>query len=528
MTVDNDVAEPARLLPGPRRGLADEARDLLAGLAREPWGQSSPSVYETARLVSLAPWLPAHVGRLSFLLATQRADGAWGPPDGYALVPTLSATEALLATAKTSGDQADLRAAAGRGVLALFNLLHGPGAPPIPDTPAADLIVPALVERINEHLDAHGNDHAVRRLPLPDGMAAGRLAAIRARFASGAAVPQKLLHALEVLGEAARDVGDVRPVPPGTVGASPAATAAWLGGRFSAPGPGGAADDARAYLDTVARRHGGPVPCATPITAFERAWVLGGLARAGVPLDPLPTLVESLTADNGPSGTPAGPGLPADADTTSVALFALAELGYPADPAVLWAYDTGEHFCTWPGEDGFSVTTNAHVLDAFGHHALTADRSAPRYAAALHRLSGWLCAQQDDDGAWLDRWHSSPYYATACCVLALARFGRGRAVAPAIARAVDRVVAAQRPDGSWGRWSGTVEETAYALHVLLAPGAPARPDADPAARRGQEYLISAVGRQPDPPLWHDKDLYAPAAIIRAGVLSAHQLIRRRK
>jgi hypothetical protein len=74
------------------------AQDLVDGLLSEPWGSVSPSVYETARVVALAPWLKGHAERVEYLIETQRPDGRWGPDHhpGYALVPTLSSVEALL------------------------------------------------------------------------------------------------------------------------------------------------------------------------------------------------------------------------------------------------------------------------------------------------------------------------------------------------------------------------------------------------------------------------------------------------
>ena len=42
-------------------------------------------------------------------------------------------------------------------------------------------------------------------------------------------MPQKLLHALEILGPSARRLPGVAATSGGAVGASPAATAAWLG-----------------------------------------------------------------------------------------------------------------------------------------------------------------------------------------------------------------------------------------------------------------------------------------------------------
>jgi hypothetical protein len=513
------------------------ARDVLAGLTLEPWGQVSPSVYETGRVVSLAPWLTGHAERVQYLVGTQRPDGGWGAPEGYALVPTLSATEALLATLRgvDAGRQpgvggADLAGAADRGLRALYGWLAN-AALSIPDTPAADLIAPALVASINQHLDRiraaplTGLDawQGEVRLGLPAGMDFRRLGAVRQALAAGARVPDKLLHALEVVGDLAQGAAGVSSVPPGTIGASPAATAAWLGGRVGVA----AAVHAREYLEAVVRQQGGPVPCATPITVFERAWVLSGLARAGVPMTVPPGLTQSLAAAIGPAGAPAGPGLPADADTTSVALYALARLDDTVDPGSLWAYETGSHFCTWPGEDGFSVTTNAHVLDAIGEHLASRPAAAGRHLAVVDRLSVWLREQQQADGAWDDRWHASPYYATACCSLALNEFGRGAAAAEAVDRAVDWVLATQRPDGSWGRWAGTVEETAYAMQVLLAPGTSTQRQIGAAASRGYAYLREAAGHQVDPPLWHDKDLYRPTAIVRAATLAALHLAHRR-
>jgi hypothetical protein len=397
-------------------GVAPAVRDLFAGMLREPWGQTSPSVYETGRLVTLAPWLTGHADRVRWLLAGQRPDGCWGGPDGYALVPTLSAVEALLTTLQRSDTDGERRiaGAVGRGMRALADL----GTATIPDTPAVDLLVPDLVDRINTHLDRMRRP----RLPLPPGVGVDRWVRTRQHLAFGAPVPRKLLHAAEAVAEPVRRAPGVRPVPPGSIGASPAATAAWLGDAGTDADP-----EAHLYLDAVARRHGGPVPCAVPITVFERSWVLSTLARAGVPLPAHAPMVRDLAAALGPDGTAAGPGLPADADTTAVTLYALALLGEPTDPACLRRYRIGPHFCTWPGENGVSVTTNAHVLDVFGIHRGESDPTAGELAI-------WLCDQQSGDGSWIDRWHASLYYATSCCVLALDRFGRAGAVSRTMAR----------------------------------------------------------------------------------------------
>jgi halimadienyl-diphosphate synthase len=503
----------------------------------------SSSVYETGRLVTLVPWLTGHASRVRYLLETQRQDGGWGAPDdGYALVPTLSATEAILSVQGSRDPDIDrgvdhaLVRAARRGLEMLFRWLSGDG-PAVPDLPAVELTVPHLIALINRHLavsedsDSGSAGNGLepwlgRCLRPPAGMDDAKLTMIRAMLESGQSVPRKVLHALEVAGDTARGHRDVRTESTGTVGASPAATAAWLGDR----GPAEPGDAARWHLETVTALQGGPVPCGYPLTVFERAWVLSWLVRVGIPVTVHPQLVLSLTAPLGPAGTPAAAGLPEDADTTAGALYALSLLGAYHRPDPLWEYETPSHFCTWQGEDGFSTTTNAHVIEAFGQYLNGMGRgrigrdTARRYVATIEKVAGWLREQQRADGSWTDRWHASPYYATACCALALRRFG-GEPSAAAVDRARQWALATQRPDGSWGRWCGTSEETAYAIHILL--NSPSDPDEVclRAVARGRAHLLRSITPTGDDdsndlPLWHDKDLYRPAAIVRAAVLAA--------
>ena len=500
---------------GARAAVTAAARDLIALLEREPAGQVSNSVYETGRLVADAPWLGGHGRRLAYLLAQQGADGSWGPTGGYALVPTASAVEALLAelvradpTDPPAPARPELAAAAARGLAALARRLAD--GTPMPDTPAADLIVPALAGRIGAHLGHLDGGYGP---PLPP-VDRRRVDAVTALLATDHPVPSKLWHAYEVLGPAAARRTEVAPID-GAVGASPAATAAWLGHRHTPDRP------ARAYLDAVVARHGGPVPCCTPITTFERSWALATLARTGVPVAPSPGLVAELAAALGPDGAATGPGLPTDADTTSVTLYALARSGHPVDPASLLRYDLGSHFCTWRGEDGHSVTTNAHVLEALGWHARQSGDGAERYAGRAAGLAGWLRDAQQPDGRWADRWHASPYYATSCAALALAGYAPAEVAEAAVDRAANWVLATQRDDGGWGRWSTTVEETAYAVHVLLGVGRPITVRVREAVRRALEPLCAEQTEHP--PLWHDKDLYAPVLIVQAAVLAARQL-----
>jgi Squalene-hopene cyclase C-terminal domain len=500
---------------------------LLAGLVAEPWGQVSPSVYETGRLVSIAPWLVGHRDRVDFLVDSQLRTGRWPGPDEYAVVPTLSATEALLATVLQAGEglaagRAAVLAAVNRGLRALFAWFRDPAKMSFPDTPAVELIVPTLIARVNDHLDeldrspvvGMGKWRGTARLQVPLSIDQRLVLAVEAALRDGRRVPAKFLHSLEIAGLDGQNARGVRPTAIGTIGASPAATATWLGERRD----GAARRRAYSYLEQVVRRHGGPVPSVLPITTFERAWVLNSLETIEPRSSSVREIAAALTAALTDDGVGGGPGLPFDADTTAGTLVALGKLGVRPDPQCLWQYEVDTHFCTWRGERTPSPTTNAHVLDALAGQTSRSPKTRARLAASRDKIATWLVGEQLGDGTWTDKWHASPYYATRSCVTALAH-RTDEPCAGAVDRALTWVLDTQREDGSWGSWYGTAEETAYAMQALAAVDGRRGPR--DALARGRAYLSS--GPAEDPPLWHDKDLYRPTAVVRAAIIGALQL-----
>ncbi|MFD8658284.1 prenyltransferase/squalene oxidase repeat-containing protein [Streptomyces globisporus] len=485
--------------------LRDAAQDIVDEMIADPYGLTSPSVYETARMVASAPWLEGHRQRVEFLLAQQHEDGTWGGPAAYGLLPTLSAVDALLSVAG-SEDAPRVAGAVESGLAALAGRF--PRNAELPDTIAVELLVPWLIEQIDQRLSRMDDRGGLPgRLDLRADT--GTLNGIRELLRQHTGIPEKTWHSLEALGAPAVRSGTVTPMG-GAVGASPAATAAWLGD----PPHTDAVKECLEYLRQTQARHGGPVSGITSINYFELAWVVTALSGSGLDVDFPAQIADTLRTALGGNGLSAGPGLPADSDDTSAALHALDLLGKPESVDCLWDYDTGLYFTCFPKERTPSTSTNAHILVALADRRGQGDT---RCDEAAERVGGWLVEQQEPDGRWTDKWHASPYYATACGAAALARLDGPRPSA-ALDDAIRWVLDTQHTDGSWGRWEGTGEETAYALQVLNHRAAQDR-SALEAIRAGRAFLSGHVeGGRENPPLWHDKDLYTPVRVIRAEIL----------
>ncbi|GAA2443778.1 hypothetical protein GCM10010191_70510 [Actinomadura vinacea] len=516
---------------------ATDADRLLARITAGPGGHLSLSIYETARLVRLAPWVWGHHARIDYLMARQQRDGAWGGPGIDALVPTLSATEALLHLAcaqdrpsihaESRTDAADLLAAAAdRGLRALRDLLGAPSRRP-PSTLGAGTLVPHLIGEINRRLCRCERPQAAhRRLERHSPLPAPHQAPARPAFSPGEPAPSRASgprpaagHLLEATGEADRGAAALHPVD-GAVGGSPAATAAWVARRRA---------DERApacarWLDHFARRHGGPVPSLWAAAEFEQAQVVAALARGGLAAAVPPALRNRIRRSVARGATGPAPGLPSACETTSTMLYALTTLREDVPIEILQRFETATHFQGWHGESLPSTAANAHALEAFGSHIALHPHRRARHAPAIAKITRWLRGHQRHSGHWDDPWHVSPYYATYCAVLALSRYGDDDEDA-AVTRAIRWVHTTQRPDGSWGVWNGTAEETAYALHTVLAAPYQASPVTLVKGAAALRRLSSTGGDHP--PLWRGKDLCAPSAVIDAVILTATHRLRTR-
>ncbi|MFC8074141.1 prenyltransferase/squalene oxidase repeat-containing protein [Streptomyces sp. NPDC057307] len=505
-----------------------EAARLVARIDQDPWGSVRPSLYETARVISAAPWLPGEQRRIAYLLNEQAPDGTWGEgPERYRLLPTLSGVEAALAVLRrgTMPEETTRRLAKAvdRGLAALRAL---PTAGPWPDTAAAEILVPSLVTKIHQQL-THVRDDGMSVVggwrpgpapALPRGYDRGAPEYVARRYTSAGSLPVKLHHTFE--GVAEYIPGALIPDGPDLLGSSPAATAA----RAAALSPVPAAGTVAA-LDAVAQRYSGLFPEAAPILVFERLWVAAALAGAELPAASLPTVRGWADDLYDPRGVRGAPGLMTDADDTAMAILVSSLVGLEHTPDPLDLFHNGSHYDCYIGEDTGSVTANAHALQALGSYVSRHPGTRHVYGPRTEKLRDWLVGQQRPEGPWPDKWHASPYYATARCVAALARHGGDHASA-AVATAVAWTVETQRDDGSWGIWGGTTEETAYAAQILLST-TDHQPRHARALHRAETYLNDRAGSGHHPALWHDKTLYAPGAMIGAEILAVRELLRTR-
>ena len=565
-------AEAASLSLPSLVSLEHTASQLLCDSLADPWGAISPSIYETAQVIRLLPADLRPASSICFVLNRQQADGSWGAhlPPVYRLVPTLSAICMLLhlTLEAVEGEgmiDAPMYVRAARAGLS-YLATAWQEAEALPDTIAIELLLPVLREAIADLLRAL---HTFYTAP-PNGVASALLDDLHScllmqlppvestlltqtrLMAQGSRLlPVQMSHCLEVLQQDNRILTNVPAYEAdGLFGGSPAATAA----RISQA----SADASRliARLQSVAARFSGAFPVTYPITIYERAWVLFYLNQAGIALPETLkcALLSYLQACLGQDGVPYAEGLFPDADDTGVVLALLCEAGASITLDSLWPYERQTHFCCYSCERTPSVGVNAHVLMAL---ARSAERNPPdemRVRLAADKCVAYLLSTQRADGSWLDKWHASPYYATACCVAAL-RHIEIEEVQQALQRAAAWVLSTQRADGSWGGFLGTLEETAHALHILLDATAvrrsvepPEVPDLswDPAdlsasegyccrmlthavwgeqaLLRGAQFLLLHQDASPESPvhtpLWHGKDPYEPQRITTAIILGA--------
>jgi halimadienyl-diphosphate synthase len=483
-----------------RRGL----RCLLQQIGPNIITRSSYDTAWVARLGELDASLSMQA--LEWLREHQAADGSWGT-NGVRyhherVVCTLAAMTALARWGRAR-DRLRLE----RAKLALETMIDGLPADPAGATVGFEMIVPTLLAE-------------AQALGLIQRLGDGLLERLtRYRAAKLAALPEGVINRYVTVAFSAEMVGpdglhllDVENLhaPNGSVAYSPAATA------FVTMHVRNQNASALKYLRSVAVD--GAVPYVTPIEIFERTWPLWNLALAGPLDDDVLALcqphLDLLEAEWKPGrGIAASAGLALlDGDDTSLTYDVLRRFGRPVDLQGVLHYEQGNHFRCYGIEANPSISTNIHALGALRQAGLGVAHPS------VAKLLRFLRQVQTGRLFWFDKWHASPYYPTSHAVIACAGYADWLAK-----DAVAWILGTQNPDGSWGFYGPTAEETAYCLQALVIWKRNGGQVPGDVLKRGTAWLADHAD-PPYPSLWIGKCLYHPLLVVRSAILSALTLV----
>jgi halimadienyl-diphosphate synthase len=291
----------------------------------------------------------------------------------------------------------------------------------------------------------------------------------------------------------------------GSVGVSPSATAYFV--TYIKKGDPASLN----YLKSVIKPDGG-MPNVAPFDIFEIAWTLWNLSfipdlKKNGKLQPHLDFLSRAWQPKRGVGFAAGYSVK-DSDDTGLVYDTLLRFGIEKDLASVLLYEEKDHFRCFDLEANPSISANIHVLGALGQAGLDQKNSSVRKAVYfLHKAKG-------NQPFWLDKWHSSPYYATSHAIIACAGIANGL-----LEEAVQWILRTQNKNGSWGRYISTAEETAYAMQALWVWNEKVSRIPRTSLNNGARWLKEHMN-QPYPPLWIGKCLYSPHLVIRSAVISA--------
>jgi halimadienyl-diphosphate synthase len=207
--------------------------------------------------------------------------------------------------------------------------------------------------------------------------------------------------------------------------------------------------------------------------------------------------------------------VPIDADDTIYAYGILKQHSYDVDIEAVLSLEEEDHFRCYELEVGLSPSVNIHAMQM-----LLKNGYAPAHPT-IQKLIRYLNRVKIDNSYWTDKWHSSLYYSTTHYIIACAGYQNELAIP-----SINWLVSNQKPNGAWGTFMPTAEETAQCLQALCTWEKKTGARFDHAIENGTKWLEEHA-EDPYPPLWIGKGLYCPELIVRSTVLSALKLARAR-
>lgn len=265
------------------------------------------------------------------------------------------------------------------------------------------------------------------------------------------------------------------------------------------------------YLRRVIKPDGG-MPNVAPFDVFEIAWALWNLSfipdlKKNGKLKPHIDFLDKAWQPKRGVGFAAEYSVK-DSDDTGLVYDTLLRFGCEKDLASVLIYEEKDHFRCFDLEANPSISANIHVLGALGQAGLD------QRNASVKKVLTFLQKAKGQHPFWSDKWHSSPYYATAHAIIACAGLADD-----VVAESVAWILSSQNRDGSWGTYLPTAEETAYAIQALWVWDQKVAKVPKSVFKNGARWLREHMD-QPYPPLWIGKCLYNPSLVIRSAVISA--------
>jgi halimadienyl-diphosphate synthase len=294
----------------------------------------------------------------------------------------------------------------------------------------------------------------------------------------------------------------------GSVGCSPSATAYFaLQVRR---------EDKKAmdYLYKIRTESGG-APNVVPFDVFEIAWTLWNLSL--IPnLKVTENIISHLDFLSAAWQPARGIGFASeysvkDSDVTSLVFDTLSRFGRLKDVESILSYEEKDWFRCYDLEADPSVSANIHVLGAL--RAAGFEKKNP----SVQKVIRFLERVKGEDPYWVDKWHYSPFYATAHAIIVCAGYDN-----ELVKDAVEWLISSQRQDGSWGAYFPTCEESAYVIQALWSWRQNTGKVPEAVLKRGWRWLEENQDIE-YPPLWIGKCLYNPTNVIRSAILSAISL-----
>jgi len=483
--------------------------DIIAKLIDEIGpGHMASTAYDTAWAARLGEIDWGISSRsLSWLAENQLPDGSWGAlaPMYYhdRVLCTLAAMIALTYRGRRGHDKIQIE----NGRIALERIVSGATqglqADPNGATVGFEMIAPILAEEAEK----------LGLIKTQGDRILGRLSKLRSKklsYLQGKMISRQVTMAFsaEMAGKDGQHMLDVDNLQEsnGSVAVSPSATAYFA--TYIKKG-----DEASLrYLHKVTNPDGG-MPNVAPFDVFEIAWTLWNLSLIPnlVHAEKLKQHLDFLSNAWKPKvgiGFAAGYSVK-DSDDTGLVYDTLLRYSIEKDLAGVLAYEEEDHFRCFDLEANTSISANIHVLSALVQAGL--DKKNTSVQKALN----FLRASRDQHlPFWADKWHSSPYYATAHAIIACAGIDN-----ELVSESVEWILKTQNSNGSWGTYLPTAEETAYAIQALWVWDQKVASVPKGALRNGARWLKENMDNT-YPPLWIGKCLYSPNLVIRSAVISA--------